>query len=224
MHIINPLVMMPGPTPVVRSIQDALGRETISYNDPRLVADFRLLIDDLVKLWRCDGLAFVIAGSGTMAMEMGIANTAAQNDRVLICTNGYFGDRFVDICSRKGFETEVLRAPRWGESVSVADIAAKLDEKKFDILCVTHIETSTGVEFPLRELTEMMRASHPDILVVVDGVASMGGVEFYMDWGVDVMLSCSQKCFGTAPGLGLLWASERALKPRFCERTAGENP
>ena len=214
MHIRNPLVMVPGPTPVVRSIQEALGRETISYNDPRLAADFSLLIGDLVKLWRCDGIAFVIAGSGTMAMEMGIANVAAKSDKVLVCTNGYFGDRFVDICSRKGFETDVLRAPRWGESVKVADIEAKLDEKKYDVLGVTHIETSTGVEFPLRELTEMMRASHPDTLIVVDGVASMGGVEFYMDWGVDVMLSCSQKCFGTAPGLGLLWASDRALEKR----------
>jgi aspartate aminotransferase-like enzyme len=214
MHIRNPLVMVPGPTPVVRSIQEALGRETISYNDPRLVADFGRLIDDLVKLWRCDGIAFVVAGSGTMAMEMGIVNVAARSDRVLACTNGYFGDRFVDICSRKGFETEVLRAPRWGKSVQIEDISAKLDEKKFDILCVTHVETSTGVEFPLRELTEMMRASHPDTLIVVDGVASMGGVEFYMDWGVDVMLSCSQKCFGTAPGLGLLWASDRALEKR----------
>jgi aspartate aminotransferase-like enzyme len=199
---------------MVRSIQEALGRETISYNDPRLVADFSTLIGDLVKLWRCDGIAFVIAGSGTMAMEMGIVNVAAPNDKVLVCSNGYFGDRFVDICSRKGFETEVLRAPRWGESVQTEDIDAKLNEKKFDVLCVTHIESSTGVELPLRELTEMTRASHPDVLVVVDGVASMGGVEFYMDWGVDVMLSCSQKCFGTAPGLGLLWASERALAKR----------
>jgi aspartate aminotransferase-like enzyme len=60
----------------------------------------------------------------------------------------------------------------------------------------------------------MMRESHSDVLIVVDGVASMGGVEFYMDWGVDVMLTCSQKCFGIAPGLGLLWASKRAIEKR----------
>jgi aspartate aminotransferase-like enzyme len=191
-----------------------LGRETISYNDPRLVADFSLLIDDLVKLWRCDGIAFVVAGSGTMAMEMGIVNVAAKNDKVLVCSNGYFGDRYADICSRKSFETENLRPARWGKSVTVSEVDAKLSEKKYDVLVVTHVETSTGVEFPLRELTAMMRERHPDVLIVVDGVASMGGVEFYMDWGVDVMLTCSQKCFGTAPGLGLLWASRRALEKR----------
>jgi aspartate aminotransferase-like enzyme len=70
------------------------------------------------------------------------------------------------------------------------------------------------VEFPLRELTDMMRSRHPGVLIVVDGVASMGGVDFYMDWGVDVMLTCSQKCFGAPPGMGLLWASQRALEKR----------
>jgi aspartate aminotransferase-like enzyme len=219
----NPLVMVPGPTPVVRSIQDAMGRETISYNDPRMAADFKALIEDLTSLWRCDGIAFVVAGSGTMAMEMGIVNVAAKGERVLVCSNGYFGDRYVDICSRKGFETESLRPVEWGRSVTVGEVDAKLSEKKFDVLVVTHVETSTGVELPLRELTDMMRSRHPGVLIVVDGVASMGGVEFYMDWGADVMVTCSQKCFGTAPGLGLLWASGRALMKRESMPSLTEN-
>ncbi|MDR1508077.1 MAG: alanine--glyoxylate aminotransferase family protein [Synergistaceae bacterium] len=210
----NPLVMVPGPTPVARSIQDAMGRETISYNDPRMAADFKSLIEDLTSLWRCDGIAFVVAGSGTMAMEMGIVNVADEGERVLVCSNGFFGDRYADICARKHFETENLKSAKWGKSVTVDEVDAKLSEKKFDVLVVTHVETSTGVEFPLRELMSMMRSEHPDVLVVVDGVASMGGVEFYMDWGVDVMLTCSQKCFGAAPGLGVLWASRRALEKR----------
>ena len=210
----NPLVTVPGPTPVARSIQDAMGRETISYNDPRFVADFKTLVEDLASMWKCDGVAFVVAGSGTMAMEMGIVNIASHSDRVLVCSNGFFGDRYVDICSRKGFETEMLRPERWGESVTVDAIRGKLSEKKFDVLVVTQVETSTGVEFPVRELCQMMRESYPDVLTVVDGVASMGGVDFYMDWGADVMLTCSQKCFGIAPGLGMLWASRRALEKR----------
>ncbi|MDR1137149.1 MAG: alanine--glyoxylate aminotransferase family protein [Synergistaceae bacterium] len=210
----NPLVMVPGPTPVARSIQDAMGRETISYNDPRMTADFKALIEDLTSLWRCDGIAFVVAGSGTMAMEMGIVNVTAKGERVLVCSNGYFGDRYADICARKNFETESMKAAEWGRSVTVEDVDVRLSEKKFDVLVVTHVETSTGVEFPLRDLTRMMRSRHPDVLIVVDGVASMGGVDFYMDWGVDVMLTCSQKCFGAPPGLGVLWASGRALAKR----------
>jgi aspartate aminotransferase-like enzyme len=210
----NPLVMVPGPTPVVRSIQDAMGRETISYNDPRMISDFKALIDDLTSLWRCDGIAFAVAGSGTLAMEMGIVNVAAKGERVLVCSNGYFGDRYADICSRKSFETEILKTAKWGKSVTVGEVDAKLSEKKFDVLVVTHVETSTGVELPLRELTAMTRSRHPEVMIVADGVASMGGVDFYMDWGVDVMLTCSQKCFGAPPGMCVLWASRRALEKR----------
>ena len=209
----NPLVMVPGPTPVARSIQDQMGRETISFNDPRFVKESQKLIDDLKRIWRCDGLAFVVAGSGTMAMEMGIANVAAKSDRVLVCSNGHFGDRYIDICARKGFPMETLKA-KWGSSVTVGEIDAKLSSEKFDILVVTHVETSTGVQLPLEELMKVMRERHPDVLVVVDGVASMGGSTFYMDWGVDIMLTCSQKCFGTAPGLGIVWASQRAIDKR----------
>lgn len=209
----DPLVMVPGPTPVARSVQDQMGRETISFNDPRFVRDSQALINELNALWRCDGLTFVVAGSGTMAMEMGISNVAKKDDRVLVCSNGYFGDRYIDICSRKGFEMETLKA-EWGRSVTVEEVDSKLAEKKFDILVVTHVETSTGVEFPLKSLMETMRSKHPDVLVVVDGVASMGASEFYMDWGVDIMLTCSQKGLGISPGLGIVWASKRALDKR----------
>jgi aspartate aminotransferase-like enzyme len=218
----NPIVMIPGPTPVARSIQDAMGRETIAYNDPRFVADFKALIGDLMSMWKCDGLAFVVPGSGTMAMEMGLANIAEAGERALVCANGYFGERFVDICERKGFVTDALRPPKCGQSVTVDEIDAKLSENRYDLLVVTHIETSTGVLFPLRELARMMRERHPDVLLLVDGVASMGGVEFSMDWGIDVTLTCSQKCFGMSPGLGIVWASARALAKRESMRTIRE--
>ena len=81
----NPLVMVPGPTPVARRIQDQMGRETISFNDPHFVADFNALLANLKNLWRCDGIVFVVAGSGTMAMEMGVANITQKGDRVLVC-------------------------------------------------------------------------------------------------------------------------------------------
>ena len=209
----NPLVMIPGPTPVMRSIQDQMGRETIAFNDPRFVEDFKNVLADLKELWRCDGIPFVVAGSGTMAMEMGISNISTADDRVLVCSNGHFGDRYIDICGRKPFKMDTLSAV-WGKSVTVKQIEEKLNSRKYDILITTHVETSTGVELPLKELTEMLRAKHPGVLLVVDGVASVAGVEVYMDWGVDILLTCTQKAFGVAPGLGIVWASERAIEKR----------
>ena len=209
----NPLVMIPGPTPVVRSIQDQMARETIAFNDPRFVSDFKALLDELKSMWRCDGIAFIVAGSGTMAMEMGISNITQRGDKVLVCSNGYFGDRYIDICARKGFELDSIQAA-WGKTVSVEDIEKKLSEKIYNVLVVTHVETSTAVMFPLKELTQMLREKHPEVLLVVDGVASVAGVECYMDWGIDILLTCTQKAFGVAPGLGILWASQRAIAKR----------
>jgi aspartate aminotransferase-like enzyme len=190
-----------------------MGRETISFNDARFVADFNALIADMKALWRCDGIVFIVAGSGTMAMEMGICNVAARDESVLVCSNGHFGDRYIDICARKGFDLDTIKAP-WGKTVTVDEVDKKLSAKKFSALVVTHIETSTGVELPLREMTKMIREKHPDVLLVVDGVASAGAAEFYMDWGIDVMLTCSQKGLGISPGLGIIWASPRAIAKR----------
>jgi aspartate aminotransferase-like enzyme len=190
-----------------------MGRETISYNDTRFVADFNGLIADMKALWRCDGIVFVVAGSGTMAMEMGISNVAVGGESVLVCSNGHFGDRYIDICARKNFDLDTIKAD-WGTSVSVEEIDRKLSEKKYQVLVVTHVETSTGVQLPLREIAAMKREKHPDVLLVVDGVASAGAAEFYMDWGIDVMLTCSQKGLGIAPGLGVLWVSQRAIDKR----------
>jgi aspartate aminotransferase-like enzyme len=190
-----------------------MGRETVSFNDPRFIADFDALTADLKAIWRCDGIAFVVAGSGTMGMEMAVSNVAARGESVLVCSNGHFGDRFIDICSRKGYDLDTIKAP-WGLSVTVDEIDRKLSEKKYSVLVVTHVETSTGVELPLRELTAMKLEKHPETLLVVDGVASVGVSEFFMDWGVDVMLTCSQKGIGMSPGLCILWASQKAVEKR----------
>ena len=75
------LVMIPGPTPVVRSIQDQMGRETIAFGDPDFIEDFKSVVRDLKELWQCSGQAFVLAGSGTLAMEMAIANISKAGDK-----------------------------------------------------------------------------------------------------------------------------------------------
>jgi len=137
------LVMIPGPTPVVRSIQDQMGRETIAFGDPDFIEDFKSVVRDLKELWQCSGQAFVLAGSGTLAMEMAIANISKAGDKALVCSNGFFGDRYAEICRRRGLKVDVLSA-KWGSSVTPEDVKNKLSESKYDIVTVTHVETSTG--------------------------------------------------------------------------------
>ncbi|KRT34874.1 pyridoxal-phosphate-dependent aminotransferase family protein [Acetomicrobium hydrogeniformans] len=206
------LVMIPGPTPVVRSIQDQMGRETVAFGDPDFIEDFKNVVKDLRELWQCSGQTFVIAGSGTLAMEMAVANVSKPGDKALVCSNGFFGDRFAEICKKRGLNVDVIKA-RWGSSVTSEEVKERLSKEKYDLVTVTHVETSTGVMAPIGEIGKVVQ-DHGAIFVV-DGVAASGGAEEYVDpMGIDVLISCSQKAFGVAPGLALLWASKKALDKR----------
>ena len=207
------LVMIPGPTPVVRSIQDQMARETVAFGDPDFVADFAQVVADLKSLWKCGGESFVVAGSGTLAMEMAIANITRKGENVLVCSNGFFGDRFIDLCERKGLNVDVLQA-RWGDSVTPEMVESRLAQKDYQVVTVTHVETSTGVAAPVADIARTVRA-RSGALYVVDGVAATGGVEETMDpMGIDMLLTCSQKAFGVSPGLAMLWAGKRAMEKR----------
>ncbi|WP_406242914.1 pyridoxal-phosphate-dependent aminotransferase family protein [Tissierella carlieri] len=207
------LVMIPGPTPVVRSIQDQMGRETVAFGDSNFIKDFKELVEDLKTLWKTEGEVFVVAGTGTMAMEMGIANTLKSGDNLLIVSNGFFGDRFIDLAERKGINVDVISS-EWGKIVPVKDIEAKLSEKKYAAMTVTHVDTSTGVCAPIKEIGEIMK-KFPETMYIVDGVcATAAEPEYVDDMNIDILITGSQKAFGVAPGLAIVWAGPKAMERR----------
>lgn len=207
------LVMIPGPTPVVRSIQNQMGRETVAFGDPGFINDYKELLKDMKELWKTEGEVFVIAGTGTMAMEMGIANTLKSGDNLLIVSNGFFGDRFIDLAERKGINVDVISS-EWGKIVPIEDIEAKLNEKKYDGITVTHVDTSTGVCAPIKEIGEMLK-KFPEIIYIVDGVcATAAEPEYVDDMNIDILITGSQKAFGVAPGLAIVWAGSKAMEKR----------
>lgn len=207
------LVMIPGPTPVVRSIQDQMGRETVAFGDPGFVKDFKELLVDLKELWKSSGEVFVVAGTGTMGMEMAIANVLKAGDNLLIVSHGYFGDRFIELTERKGINVDIISA-EWGQIVPVEEIEKKLSEKHYHAVTVTHVDTSTGVCAPVAEVGEMMK-KFPETIYIVDGVCATAGEREYVDeMNIDVLLTGSQKAFGVAPGLEMVWASEKAMARR----------
>lgn len=207
------LVMIPGPTPVVRSIQDQMGRETVAFGDPAFVKDYKDLLTDMKEMWGTAGEVFVIAGTGTMAMEMAIANTLKAGDDLLIVSHGFFGDRFIELCTRKGINVDVISS-EWGTIVPVADIEAKLKEKNYKAVTVTHVDTATGVVAPLKEIGEVV-SKFEDTLFIVDGVCATAAEPEYVDeMKIDVLLTGTQKAFGVAPGLAIVWAGPRALERR----------
>lgn len=207
------LVMIPGPTPTVRSINDQMGRETVAFGDPAFVKDFSELIVDLKQMWRVDGECFVVAGSGTMAMEMAVANVTKRDDNILIVSNGFFGDRFIDICTRKGLNVDVISA-EWGDVVSPEAVEEKLKEKNYAAITVTHVDTSTGARAQIEKIGEVLK-KYPDTVYIVDGVAASAGEREYVDdMNIDILFTGSQKAFGVAPGLAIVWAGKKALARR----------
>ena len=207
------MVMIPGPTPVVKPITEQMGREIQAFGDPRFVRDYTALITGLGKTFNCSGKTFPLAGTGTTAMEMAIANTTKRGDNVLIVSHGFFGDRFIDICTRKGLNVDVIAA-EWGKTVPVADIDKKLSEKDYAAVTVTHVDTATGAVAPVMEIGQMMK-KHPGTMYIVDGVAATAGEFADVDaMNIDVMFTGSQKAFGVCPGMFILWASARAIERR----------
>lgn len=206
-------VAIPGPTPVVRSIQNEMGREIQAFGDSRFVADYASVINSLQSLFNCSGKTFVVAGTGTLAMEMAIANSTRHGDRVLIISHGYFGDRFIEICERKGLQVDLLQA-EWGSIVPLETIEQKLSQNTYAVVTVTHVDTSTGVSAPIAQIGELLK-HYPDTIYIVDGVCATGAEPENVDhMGIDILFTGTQKAFGVCPGLLMLWASQKALSRR----------
>jgi alanine-glyoxylate transaminase/serine-glyoxylate transaminase/serine-pyruvate transaminase len=171
------------------------------------------LVEGLKALWRAgDGLTICLSSSGNSAMEAGFLNLIEPGDKVLSCHWGFFGSRLNDFAHRIGADVVELSADL-GSIVPIGRIvetlAANPDTK---VVSVVHAETSTGVEFPVQQLAEAMRAAGSDALLYVDCVTSLGGQEVdAAGWGIDYGYSCSQKALGCPPGIAPVTISERAL-------------
>jgi alanine-glyoxylate transaminase/serine-glyoxylate transaminase/serine-pyruvate transaminase len=208
------LMMIPGPTPVDRSILEALSKETVSHLDPEFVKILKETLEDLKTVVMTEkGQPFIIPGTGTLGMEVAIVNSLKKGDRLLVVSHGFFGDRFVEIAQCYGIEVEVLTS-EWGKIVEAEEVAQKLKEKKFDAITLSHVDTSTGVCAPLKEMGEILK-QFPDTIFIVDGVCATGGIEERMDdWGIDILFTGNQKAFGVPPGITNAIFSEKALERR----------
>ena len=207
------LTMIPGPTPVHPRILGALARPTVSHVAPAFVEDFKGALDGLRRLCQTTtGQPFIVAGGGTLSMEMGIVNLVAPGEKLLVVSHGYFGDRFVDLASSFGIQVQVLKA-EWGQAVPPEALAKRLAEEAFTAVTITHVDTSTGTLAPVAAYAEILKG-RPE-LFILDGVCATGGVdERFDEWGLDVLLTAPQKAIGAPPGVALVVFSERALAVR----------
>jgi aspartate aminotransferase-like enzyme len=152
---------------------------------------------------------FVLGGSGTAGMEAALVNVLSAGDTVLVIENGQFGERFSSIAEGLPVQLDRLQIP-WGEVPDAAEIAARLKLKAYRAVVVVHNESATGVVADLAAIGAVLRDT--DTLLVVDSVSGVGGVEMRMDeWGVDVVVTASQKCLMNPPGLTMAAVSAKAM-------------
>lgn len=205
------LLMIPGPTNVDPTVLRALSKPTLSHTTLEFVNIFKEALSDLKQVFMTNNEVFVIAGSGTLALEIAIANVIERGDKILNTVAGFFGEYFVRMSQAHGAETKILEVP-WGSPLRPETIRDALEGEDYKAITVTHVDTSTGIVNPIKEIGEIVR-KFSNAIYIVDTVCSLGGLEVRVDdWNIDLCASGSQKCLGIPPGLALVSASGKVFE------------
>ena len=210
---------IPGPTPIPDDVREAQSAPMIDHRGTEFAAMQSEIAEGLATLIGTTGEILLLTGSGSGAMEAAIVNMLSPGDRVLAVIIGGFGDRFADIAEAFGASVDRMQV-EWGAAADPAELSARLaDAEPYRAVLLTHNETSTGVANPLRELVAAVHAAPGDPLTIVDGISGLGAMPFEMDaWGVDLVVSASQKAWMASPGIAIAAVGPRAREAEASAR------
>ena len=219
----EPNLRIPGPTALPPSVREAGGRQMINHRGPEFAAMLARILDGMKPFFGTTSDVAMLTCAGSGGLEAAIVNTLSPGDRVLAVSIGSFGDRFAKIAAIYGADVTKIEV-EWGRAADPGTVADALRTSPgYRAVLLTHNETSTGVMNPIAKLAAAIRDASPESLILVDSVSGLGAVPFEMDaWGVDLVVTGSQKAWMSAPGLAMIAASERgwaatetATMPRF---------
>ena len=206
-------LLLPGPTPIPQRVARAMDRPMINHRGPEFKAIVEEVIDGVKKIYRTKEHLLIYPASGTGGLEAAIVNFISPGDKVLAISIGVFGDRFAEIAARFGANVEKMDFA-WGTGADPDQVKARIDQDKngeIKAVLITHNETSTAAFNDIKSIRQAM-GDHP-ALFMVDAVSGLAAIDLRMDeWGLDVVISGSQKAFMIPPGLSFLAFNERALK------------
>jgi alanine-glyoxylate transaminase/serine-glyoxylate transaminase/serine-pyruvate transaminase len=213
------LLMIPGPIEFTPEVLRAMGMPTTSHVAPNFIEVFGEALERLRDVFLCPhGRPFVIAGSGSLAMDIAAANLVEPEDKALVVNTGYFSDRMGAILERYGANVTHVRAPSVGDVPALDNVETVLQQGGYKVIAFTHVDTSTAVIVDARSLGALGRQY--GVLTILDGVCSLAGEEIQQEeWGIDLAFTASQKAIGVPPGLALVVAGPRAIDA-FTERRA----
>ncbi|KAI0479056.1 alanine--glyoxylate aminotransferase [Xylariaceae sp. FL0804] len=210
----HPTLLIPGPVEFDDAVLQSMSHFSESHVGPGFVACFGETLSMLRKLFQTTSPSsqpFVISGSGTLGWDLVAANLVESGEDVLVLSTGYFSDGFADCLKVYGANVDVLGAPV-GTRPQLPEIEKALKSKKYKMITVTHVDTSTGVLSELKKLSETVKAVSPDTLLIVDGVCSVAGEEIaFDDWKLDGVITASQKAIGVPAGLSISMFSGKAM-------------
>lgn len=208
-------LMIPGPTPVPESVLVELARHPIGHRSKEFSDIFMSCIEDLKWLGKTKNSdVFIYTASGTGAMEAAISNVMSTGDKVLSLVIGVFGKRFSQIAQAFGAQVETITTDP-GKVIDLKVLEEKLSKDKgIKIVTVTHSETSTGSANDIEKIAQIVKNCRGEVtspLLIVDAVTSLGCMNVEIDkWGLDVVISGSQKGFMIPPGLSFIYVSPKA--------------
>ena len=167
-------------------------------------------MEGLKYVFQTKSEVFILSSSGTGAMEAAVANLLTCGDSAIIIEGGKFGERWTELCQAYGIKTEVLKVA-WGKVFNIEELKDRLKASKAKVVFATLCETSTGVDFDIKAIAQVVKNSAA--VLAVDAISGLGVVDLKTDeWGVDVVVSGSQKGLMLPPGLGFISVSEKSLE------------
>ncbi|MFT5530546.1 MAG: alanine-glyoxylate transaminase/serine-glyoxylate transaminase/serine-pyruvate transaminase [Candidatus Poriferisodalaceae bacterium] len=210
----NPMVAIPGPSIVPEAVLNAMRQSMPNIYEGPIVDVSLSLLDDLPKIARTTGPAFITISNGHGAWEMAITNTLSRGDKILILESGRFATSWGELAGMAGAEFELLPGALDGP-VDPAAVEQRLRDDsahEFKAVLVVQTDTSTSVKNDISAIRAAIDAAGHPALFMVDCIASMGCEPFEMDeWGVDVTVAACQKGLMVPPGLGFVWCNDKSL-------------
>jgi alanine-glyoxylate transaminase/serine-glyoxylate transaminase/serine-pyruvate transaminase len=212
------VLMGPGPSDIHPRVLTALGRPTVGHLDPyylTLMDDMRRMLQGVFRT--TNEMTLAISGTGSAGMEAAVVNLIEPGDSMIVCVNGVFGGRMVDVAERAGAKVTKVERP-WGEVFSTDDLKSALQSAKSKVVGIVMAETSTGAWQPIEEISKLVHDA--GAMLLVDAVTSLGGVPVEVDrWGIDAIYSGTQKCLSCPPGLAPVSFNQRAMDVILSRKT-----
>lgn len=206
------LLLGPGPSNSFPGVLEAMSQPVLGHLDPCFFEIMDEIKDHLQSIYHTKSThTYVVSGPGSLGMETCFVNLIEPGDKIIVCQNGFFGDRMHENAKRFGANIVCVKG-EWGQPINTEDVvSAFLQHPDAKFLSVVHAETSTGVKNDVQKLAQI--AKNNGALIIVDAVTALGAIPLKVDeWGLDAVYSCSQKGLGSVPGMSPVTFSEAAFE------------